>query len=242
APGVSSAAATAARVAQIKKDYEDMMTRFAAEFTAAGEHFPGGLNAYLRQLALLEREKWKDLSAILTPRELEDLQMQDTHAGQLTRECLANTAATDEQRRAVFRLQQEFDDKWALTFDLSAATLLARQTERQATQEKILALLGPDLFGAWLHGEGSDYALSVDWAARQGFAPDFALNEWRLKSEFELARLQLTVQAQAQRFSREEVEGREAELAQRMRERARAVFGPTVIEAAQGSGRFSWLR
>ena len=144
APGLSGAE-KAARVEKIRRDYEEMTARFAAEFTAAGANFPGGLNGYLRQLALLEREKHNDLGSVLGAAELEELELRETFSGKAVQKALGTTAAGDELKHAVFRIRKEFDDKYALIFDLSPAALLARETERQAAQEKILAVLGPEL-------------------------------------------------------------------------------------------------
>jgi hypothetical protein len=227
-----------AHVAQIKKDYEEMMTKFAAEFSVEGKDFPGGLNGYLRQLALLEREKWKDIAAIVSPRELEDLQMQDTHAGKEVQRLLGDTAAAGGARRAVVRVQAEFDDKWALTFDPAPATLLARQSDWLAAEEKILGLLGPDLFGAWLRGDGFDVAQASTWGAQHGAGPEFALNQWRLQNEFVLARLQIS----AQGLPPDEAQAKLTALVEHMHERAVAVFGSVVVEAAQAGGRNLWVR
>jgi hypothetical protein len=226
----------ATRVEKIRHDYAEMSARFTAEFQAAGADFPGGVNAYLRQLALLEREKWKDIGAILSPRELEELQMQDTHAGKEVQRLLGDTAATHEQKRAVFRLQQKFDDTWALTFDPAPAELLARQTAWQAVQEQILAQLGPGLFGVWLRGNDFDFAQATAWGARHGAGPDFALDEWRLKNEFVRGRLEIA----AQHLPADEAQARFAALIQHTRERALALFGPAVVEAAQAEGRDLW--
>ena len=180
-----------ARADKIRRDYDEMTTKFSADFSGAGAAFPGGLSAYLRQLALLQREKHKDLAAILTPRELEDLELRETNAGQTVTRLLGDTAATEEQRRAVFRLQKEFEDRFALVFDLSTPALLAREIERQAVQQKIRPVLGDALFGAWLRGEGLDYAGFVAFARQQGFSEALPLELWREKNEFILARLQL---------------------------------------------------
>src|SRR6185503_5624018 len=116
-------------------------------------NFPGGLNAFLRQLALLEREKHEDFAALLDPRELEDLEMVDTTAGQTVSRVLGDTNATEEQKRQAFRLQREFENKFALTFDLTPPALLTRERERIVTQEKVRAVLGDDLFSSWLRSE-----------------------------------------------------------------------------------------
>ncbi len=102
----ASAADRAASADKIRRDYDEITKKISAEYAAAGDTFPGGLNAYLRQLALLQREKHADLAALLTPRELEDLEMRDTNAGQSVQRLLGESAATEEQRRAVFRLEQ----------------------------------------------------------------------------------------------------------------------------------------
>src|SRR5882724_4363203 len=69
-PGIASAGERMARADKIRRDYDEMTTKFSADYSAAGNAFPGGLSAYLKQLALLQREKHKDLAAILTPAEL----------------------------------------------------------------------------------------------------------------------------------------------------------------------------
>ena len=74
---VLSPAEKAARVAQIRRDYDEIRAKTSADFAAAGTSYPGGLNAFLRQLALLEREKRRDFAAVLDPGELEDLEMKE---------------------------------------------------------------------------------------------------------------------------------------------------------------------
>ena len=111
------------RIEKIKRDYDEITGKFSVEYAMAGDKFPGGVNAFMRQLALLAFEKRADLAAFLTPRELEDAEMRDTGAGQKVQTLLGNTAATDEQRRAVFELQKAFEDKFALTFDLAPPIL-----------------------------------------------------------------------------------------------------------------------
>jgi hypothetical protein len=180
-----------ARADKIRRDYDEMTVKFSADYAAAGNAFPGGLSAYLKQLALLQNEKRLDLAKLLTARELDDLEMRESSAGQTTARLLGDTAATGEQCRAVFRLQKEFEDQFGLTFDLSPAALSARETVRQATQQKIRTVLGDELFGAWLRGEGTDYAGFAAVVKEQGLSSSAALELWRLKNEFTLARLQL---------------------------------------------------
>lgn len=192
APGATlSAQEKAARVEKIRRDYDEITNKASAEYTAAGAAFPGGLNAFLRQLALLTREKHRDLAAILSPRELEDLELRDTNAGQMVSRLLGDTKATDEQRRAVFRLEQAFEDKFALTFDVSPLALLVRERERQFAQMNIRSVLGDELFASWLRGEGTDFGTLVEFARDKRLAATVPLELWQAKSDYTLARLEL---------------------------------------------------
>ncbi len=224
----------AALLGKIAKDYEELTTKTAADFTAQGAAYPGGFNAYLRQLALLEREKWKDYAAVLTTRELEDLQMRDHHAGKVVTTQLGDTTATDEQRRAVLRLQRDFDDKYSLIFDLTAPALLARETERQAVQEQIATVLGPDLFAAWLRGEGGDYGQMLDYAKQNGIRTEAALEAWRVKNEFVRRRLEITAKGATS-------DGQTLNaLIDQTRTRLTQILGPAAVQSPSTSG-LSWL-
>jgi hypothetical protein len=180
-----------AAVARIKGDYADIRNRVTAEYSAAGNAYPGGLNAYLRQLALLERERRADLAAVLSAREFEDLQMRETAAGQLVERLLGGTTASDAQRRAVFREQQRFDDRFAPSFDVTQAALLERERARQQTQERIRGVLGDELFAAWLVGEGDDFKQASLFAARLHLPATVPLELRRVENEFTLRRLEL---------------------------------------------------
>lgn len=239
-PVVAASAAPidkAARIAQIKRDYDEIRTKAAADYRAAGAAFPGGLNGFLRQLALLEREKHKDLAAVLSPQELEDLEMRDTHAGQVVQQQLGDTVATDEQRRAVFRLQQSFDDRYALSFDLTPEPLLARERDRVGLQEQIRGVIGDALFASWLRGEGTDFAGFVDFSTQHGLAPTVPLELWRLRNSFALGRLELSADR-----SLSDDQQREAQdaLITRTETAAKGLLGPGVTDASRANV-LSWL-
>lgn len=189
-----TAAEKEARIAQIKRDYDEIRAKISADYSALAATFPGGLNGFLKQLALLEREKRKDFASFLDGRELETLELQETNAGQLIRKHLGDTGASDEQVRAAFRLQRDFEDRFALTFDLTPAALLERETARQATQERIRAEIGDQLFAQWLRGEGGDFAQFQQFGAEHGLPAAAAFELWRAKNEYTRRRLELNTQ------------------------------------------------
>lgn len=236
AENVGANADKRARIAKIKHDYDELAAKLSAEFGAA-DKFPGGLNGYLRQLALLEREKRADYARLLTPEELEDLELHETRAGREVQRWLNDAAITDEQRRAVFRLQREFDDKYALEFDLARSALLARESERQALQEKILGVLGPEAFAAWLRGEGRYFGDFARFTAQRGLVPEKAIELWRVKNEF--VRQDLMNQAQSDATS-EQLTARRAALIAATKERINQIVGPGAFEVAEPET-FAWL-
>ena len=179
------------RVERIRRDYDEVRTRTAAEYAAAAGSFPGGINAFLRQLALLEREKRADLAAVLSPEELDTLELAESNAGQTVRRALAGSGATEAQVRAVFRLEREFQDRFALVFDLTPAALLERQRVRDEYDGKIVALLDPMDALAWLTARDGDQGLMNDWVRQRGLPPAAALELWRIKSDFVVRRLEL---------------------------------------------------
>jgi len=181
-----------ARVAAILSDYEAMRAKASAEHENLGERYPGGLKAFLRQLVLLEREKRLDLAAVLTPAELEDYELQESPAGHTVQELLEHSGANDEQRRAVFRLQREFDDRFALSFDSSPSAALERERVRVDLQEKIHGALGSNVFAAWLRGEGAEYGQFSTFAAQHSLPATTALDLWRMKNDYTLRRLELS--------------------------------------------------
>ncbi len=185
------AAMRAARVRAILRDYEEISAKMSADYGAAGQAFPGGLGAFLRQLALVEREKRKDLATVMTPRELEDYEIGETAAGQKMRAILDGTAATDEQRRAVFRAEQDFDDKFGFTFDLSPPALAAREAARQAAEQQVRGALGDELFVTWLQHDDPTYAHFADFAQQQNLPAGAALALLNVRNGFTLSVLDI---------------------------------------------------
>ena len=149
----------AVRVEKIRADYDAIRKGVADELaavaaaSAAGPGPYGDTRVFLRRLALLEREQHADLAQVLDARELEDFELRESSTGQLVATRLDATTATDAQRRAVFRLQREFDERFGFAFDFSREALGERERARKRMDEQIRAALGEALFAAWVAGD-----------------------------------------------------------------------------------------
>jgi hypothetical protein len=239
APTVSGALSPdkAARVAAILSDYDAMRTKASAEHEAMGDNYPGGLNAFLRQLVLLEREKRLDLATALTPGEMEDYELRESPAGHTVQELLDHSAATDDQRRAVFRLQREFDDRFALSFDSTPRAAWERERARVDLQEKIRVALGESLFATWLRGEGDDYRHFTSFVAQHQLPPATALELWRIKNDYTLRRLELSARNESPSTPSSAAH---RELVEATTARVHALLGPTALSHARPE-LLSWL-
>ncbi len=226
-----------ARIERIKRDYDEVRARASADYASAGAAFPGGLNGFLRQLALLEREKRVDFAAFLTARELEDLEMVETSAGQLVQRRLGESAASEALRHAVFRLQIEFDDRFALTFDVAPKALLERETARREMNDRIRTTVGDDLFAVWLRGEGADYLQLAELAAQQQLPVSAGIELWRVKTEFTLGRLEINA---AGTMPIAEFRAKQAALAQKIELRLMGILGAGTVQLARDTA-FQWL-
>jgi hypothetical protein len=227
----------ARRIDKISHDYDEIRTRTAADYAAAGGSFPGGLNAFLRQLALLEREKRTDLATFLAVDELEAYERGQTPAGHLVEQLLGPTSATEEQRRQVFRLQLEYEDRFSLVFDPSPVALLARERARQQVQDKIGAVLGPELFGAWLLGEGTDFPQLVAFAIEHRLPPSAAFELRQVKNDFVLQRLEASA---TPGISIQQVRAAQQAAGQQAEARIFAIAGPRALQAGR-TGVLNWL-
>ena len=224
------------RVEKIRRDYEEMRTKISAEYAAAGAAFPGGLNGFLRQLALLEREMRADLAQVLTVTELEDYEMRETTTGKNLAQRLVGLSVAEETRRAVFRMMREFDDRFSLVFDVSPPALLERTRVQQAMWEKVRAQIGDKAFGQFARPDDASWAEIQAEAARLGWPEKVSDELWRIKTELVLRRLEIA--AQPGLTAEQRTVMRAAHGAQ-TRSRVVALTGPEVL--VPGSAAFGWV-
>lgn len=234
--GELSAEEKNARIEKIRRDYEEMRTKVSADYAAAGAAFPGGLNGFLRQLALLEREMRADIAQVLTVSELEDYEMRETTTGKNLAQRLAGLSLAEDTQRAVFRLMREFDDRFSLVFDVSAPALLERTRVQQAMWANVRARIGDEAFGQFVRPDDASLGEIQAAAARLGWPAHVTDELWRIKTELVLRRLEIAAQpglTPEQRAVMRSAHGAQT------RSRVIALTGPDVL--VPGSVAFGWV-
>lgn len=220
----------AACLEKIRHDYEELRQQALREYGAAGEAYPGGLYAFLRLLALLERERRSDFSALLSAEELEALEWQETRAGQRVARALGAMPVTEEQRRAVFRLERDFDLRFDRPGMMTAALLLERERARYQTQEEIRRVLGDGLFEAWLATEDGDFARARAFAAAHQLASSASHELRQVRNEFFVRQLELHA---TPGLSADQLQATRLTLVQHVEARAQAILGPVLFQTAR---------
>lgn len=133
----------AQQVQSILSDYNDL--RNQVYMAANGVMLPEDRE----KLALLEKEQRSDLQAVFTPEEFENYQLRSSSTANSMRSQLALFNPTEGEFRAIFDLQQSFDDKYGATNMMTAASYRDRQTHQQELLDQVKNVLTPDRFAAY---------------------------------------------------------------------------------------------
>lgn len=131
----------------IKQDYDEL----AAQVREQSKGLV--LKADRELLRLVERERRRDLEALLTPEELLELDLRTSSTAGALRNRLAFFAPTEEEFRALGRLQLEFFQQFGAT-DLSGEEQDRRRAGEKDLLAKIQATLSP--------GRYNDYLVATD--------------------------------------------------------------------------------
>jgi hypothetical protein len=218
---------------KIKDDYDELTLAVLGGLGGDENGRAGPSDTLLRQLALLEQERRRDIAATMTPREFEDLELKESAAGRLVDRALKGTNVSDEQRREVFRLQREFELQFDGRREAAPLTYLEREQVRQRTQERIRAVLGEDLFRVWLAAADDLYAVT----AARGVPTQIARDLMQTRDDYNMRVLSLQV---APGLAADQRLAARRQLAEETRSRAAAILGPQLYQTAHAE-LLTWL-
>jgi hypothetical protein len=134
------------RLLRIEQDYTELEAQINA-YMDRGIQLP----ADREKLALLRREKERDLAAALTPEEREQLDLRNSGAANLIRHRFGSVIESEEEYKKFYALQKAFEDRFnldqpSIAVGSAAARELmqARQEASRKLNEEFRALLTPE--------------------------------------------------------------------------------------------------
>ena len=124
------------------------------------------------KLALLDKEQHVDLSALLTPQELEEYNLRNSSTASQLRSQLALFNPTEDEFRAIFKIQQTLDDQFGSTMTMT----MEQRRQYMEAQKQILpqfqAVLAPDRFAAFQQAVDPAYQQINRLVARLDLPPE----------------------------------------------------------------------
>lgn len=217
-------------VSRINSDYLELASQIQLE--AAGMMLPEDRE----NLALLEQEKRKDLAAVLSPAELDTMDLYSSTTANVMRRNLAAFQPSESEFRTIFALQREFDEQFARPGGVGLLPSDDRAVqERRAAEQK----LGEQLRTALGEARYSEFQRAQD----QGYRAAVRIAE-RYRLPVENANAVYSLQREAQqklaslRGDRDAAAGYAREAAAKLTE----LLGAKGVEAYRQSPGSFWMR
>jgi len=166
-------------VQRIHSDYTDMQRQLRLD--AGGVMLPEDRE----NLALLEKERRKDLAAVLSPQELETFDLSSSPTANVMRARLAAFNPTEPEFRAIFAAQRDFDERFnpaTTNFNDEAALRERRAAERDLNQQ-MRALLGDARYDDFRRAQDPGFRLASRIAERSQLPAETAAAVYNLQRD-----------------------------------------------------------
>lgn len=157
------------QVAQIRERYDTQRSELYSN--SGGRLLPDEQ----QKLADLEKSFRAELATVLSPQELEDYELRASRTASQLRYTLAAFDPSEQEYRALFRLQQAFDEQFAgYSPGSSPEQMRARREAQQKLAEDIKATLGPERYADYQRATDYNFRRTTEVIARLNLPPETA--------------------------------------------------------------------
>jgi hypothetical protein len=140
----------------------------------------------IRRLSALEQQQREALAGLLTPEELEHYLLRNSETAQRVRNQLSAFDPNEEEFRAIYRIQAEFDAQFGMiSGPLSPEDQQRRGMAQQAMNEQIKAMLGPVRGAEFERANDYSYRQSAQLINRLELPSEITAHIWGVKQEIE---------------------------------------------------------
>ncbi len=122
------------------------------------------------KLSFLEKQKQDDIARLLTPEEFEQYQRRSSAAAHFARNQLQFLNPSEDEFLALYRLRQDFDQRYGV-YHLSREQSELRRTAESAFESQIATLLGPERFADYQITNDQNYRDTRDFITEAHLPP-----------------------------------------------------------------------
>jgi hypothetical protein len=152
----------------IQKDYRELEDRI--QESTRGVTLPEDRE----KLAFLEKQKQDDIARLITPDELDQYERRSSPAGHFARTQLQFLDATEDEFLALYRLRQNFDQRFGVTH-LSREQSEQRRTAESEFEKDVAAVLGAERFAEYQLTNDKNYPETRTFVTESGLPPSTAV-------------------------------------------------------------------
>jgi hypothetical protein len=184
----SLSAETRSALIMLEEDYDLLRLKIQSRSSLGGV-----LPEDLVDLRLLEAERWKDLTSLLSPEELEDYELRHSETAHRLRRDLIHFKATEAEFRDIFWLQRQFEAEFPAGIWAQVHNQAKRIEAEQALQRQLRQSLGDRRYLQLQRARNPDYRHLAGLAQRLALPIDRADIAYDFKTLVE--RQELAIQA-----------------------------------------------
>ncbi len=133
----------------------------------------------------LEKSMHQELATLLTPAELENYDLRTSNTANQLRYTLSSFDATEAEFRALFRLQQAYDDQHSYQPGSTPEQMRQRNEAQKKLNDDIAAALGASRYVEYQRATDYNYRQASQLVARLNLAPETAITLHGVQKEFE---------------------------------------------------------
>ncbi|MDO8540575.1 MAG: hypothetical protein Q7S40_09095 [Opitutaceae bacterium] len=150
------------QIRRIESDYAEMEQEIS--------RLSGGieLESDREKKRLLERGKARDIDAALTPAERVQAELRVSTSAQSVIHSFGDIIASEEEFRALWNLQREFDERYRISGKRTAEELSAQTRAQRELEDRFRDIVGNDRWAAVLRGSDDDFRTLRTLSARLG--------------------------------------------------------------------------
>jgi hypothetical protein len=176
----------------------------------------------VKEFNKLETEKRGELAKALSPQELEDYNLRASRTANVLRSTMGDFAMTEQEFRDVFKVRQQFDEKFGVSIGFDDAE---RSAARWDTERQIRATMGEQRY--------TDYVRERDWSMStlQNIAKDFEIPKERAVQVFDV-KLAAQEMSDRIRFDQQMEEAQRREALQALQDQTKGQVGRILGEKA----------